>query len=93
MFLMRQYAKAILILLLAAWIPCSQAVTLAASHSLDHSSHCCVVCHTGHLSIESAGQRLDTPSLAALSWRQAAEEPARAPEPAIVLGHSRAPPA
>jgi hypothetical protein len=47
----RHYCKAILILLLAIGIPFAQAETLGAAHSLSHSSHCCGVCHTGHLSI------------------------------------------
>jgi len=90
---MRQHCRAILILLLAIGIPCSQVITLGASHSYDHSSHCCGVCHTGHLSILHAAHDIGFLPIALVSRHRPAEEPIRALEPLIVLSHSRAPPA
>ena len=90
---MRQCFKAILILLLAIGIPCSQAETLTASHSRAHSVHCCGICHTGHLSILQAVDHFGFTPVKLLRWRYVAEEPAHALESALVVGHSRAPPA
>ena len=79
-------------LLLAIGIPCSQLVSLAASHSQDHSTHCCGICHTGHLTLEVGGHVGFLP-LSRLSWQDPAAEPTRAVEADVVPGHSRAPPA
>jgi len=91
--LMWRLAKAVLILLLAIGIPFAQTTTLAAAHSFDHSSHCCGICHTGHLSILQAIDHFRFLPLAVLSWYLTPDSPAGAPESAVVAGQSRAPPA
>lgn len=90
---MGRYCKVILVLLLAVGIPCSQFAALAESHSPNHSSHCCGICHAGHLTVLQAAERFGFLPSTCLSWYRPAEEVSRAVDLSVDAGHSRAPPA
>jgi hypothetical protein len=84
--------NAILVLLLMIGAVFSQTASLASSHSQDHASHCCGVCHTGHVSLLQPVDHHAFVSLTLLCWHRPLESAERAPEPSIVLDLSRAPP-
>jgi hypothetical protein len=93
MVLRRKYCRAILILLLAIGTAYSQTIPFAKSHSQNHASHCCGICHAGHLSVEQAVGQLGFVPLTQMCWYCPADQAARALEPGIVLSLARAPPA
>jgi len=84
--------NALLILLLIG-TAFAQAAALDPSHSSNHASHCCPVCHAGHLSVLHAVDGIAFVPLALLCWHEPVIQSARAIDPLAVLDHTRAPPA
>src|SRR5712692_745969 len=92
MVLRHYFWKAVLILLAIIGTTSSQAESLSSHHSQEHASHCCGVCHIGHLSLLDAahGFGFTPPSISC--WHRPVEESTCAPERRIILDLSRAPP-
>ena len=93
MLLRGSHVKAFLILLLLIGIATSQTASLVSSHSQDHASHCCGVCHAGHVSVLQPADHFRFLPLTQLCWHQPLEIVERVLESAVVLALSRAPPA
>jgi len=93
MLLRGPHWKAFLIFLLLIGIAISQTAPLVSSHSQDHASHCCGVCHAGHASVLQLADYFSFLPLTQLRWHQPPEIVERALESAVVLAPSRAPPA
>jgi hypothetical protein len=84
----------IFVLLLVAATAAAHTESLASSHSENHASHCCGVCHAGHLSILQAVAHFSVIApLSVLSWYRPDRQLARAIESQLILDLSRAPPA
>jgi hypothetical protein len=93
MVLRRQLWKAVLVLLVLIGTVSSQAASFGSHHSEEHATHCCGVCHIGHLTLLDAAGAFDFVAPSLLYWHRAVEKATRAPEPQVVLDLSRAPPA
>jgi hypothetical protein len=85
--------RAILILLVVAGTLCSQTASIGGHHSHGHVSHCCGVCHVGHLSLLQAVEHFGFIPPSLLCWHRPAEQPSAVLEAGLVLDLSRAPPA
>ena len=88
----RQPWKAILVALLVIMTSVAQTASLASTHSDNHASHCCGVCHAGHVSVLQAVDHFSFVPLTFLCWHQPHELATRALRPLPILNLSRAPP-
>jgi len=89
----RQLLRAFLILLVLVGTVSSQTASLSSQHSHERVSHCCGVCHAGHLSLLQAAECFAFIPPALLAWHRPAQQATVALEPRLILDLSRAPPA
>src|SRR5579864_1245674 len=88
-----QLGKMALVLLLAAGTLSSQAASLEVAHShRGVPSHCCSVCHAGHLPLVETVRACGVLPPARLDWFVSPNKSGSERDPLVVLGYSRAPP-
>jgi hypothetical protein len=92
MVLRHRFWKAVLILLSIIGTTSSQAESFSSHHSQEHASHCCGVCHIGHLSLLDAAHGFGFTPPSVLCWHDPAEQTTRLTESQVILRLSRAPP-
>jgi len=72
MVLRRRWCAIVLLLAIAATAS-AQIAASVSTHSQDHASHCCAVCHAGHVSVLQPADYFGFVPPTQLCWHQAPE--------------------
>ena len=92
MVLRSHFWKEVLIVLVIIGTTLSQAESFSSHHSQEHASHCCGVCHIGHLSFLDSGDGFGFTPPSVLYWHDPAEHATRVTDSQAIRNLSRAPP-